>query len=405
MRRKLLALAVLIAIGFAAVAFTLGGFNGFGAAPTSAAQYLTTQAAVGTVTDDVAATGRLAAATTYGLVFGSSPYLATPDAQAPTSDVTWPVTEVKVKPGDTVKKGQVLATADTGNARRQLTRATADFKTARMQHTLASKQLTDARNADDLDQERQALLQVYAAQKSLSQTTEARQALQAALRAATLTAPINGVVSAVNIAAGFDAPAGAAITIDSQDLTVTTNVVESDLADIKIGQAANVTVDAIGSTVDGTVTAISPVADDSSSGVVQYPVTVALKDVPTTARPGMSADIAITIASAENVVTVPSSALQGTTGNYSVMTLGADGDPQRVPVQVGLVTNASAEIKSGLDAGVPVVIGTTADLISTTNGGFGGGGFGVPGGAVRRFDAGGGGPNGGGNGPQVVTNP
>jgi membrane fusion protein, macrolide-specific efflux system len=404
MRRKLLALVVLVALGVGAVAMSVGVL---GAKPATASEYLTTPATVGDVTNDVAATGALASATTYGLVFGSSPYLATADAVAPTSDVTWPVTDLKVKPGDSVKKGQVLATAATNDVRRQLARATTDLKTANMQHTLAVGQWTDARNADDLAAERQALLQVYAAQKAVSQATEARQTLQAALRTATLTAPIDGVVSAVNVAPGFDAPAGAAIEIASSDLTVTTNVVEGDLADIKVGQSAAVTVDAVGSTIDGTVTDISPVAADSSSGVVQYPVTVALKNVPATARPGMSADVAITIASAQDVVTVPASALQGTNGDYAVMTLGADGTPRRVPVQVGLVTNASAEIKSGLDAGVPVVIGTTADLVGTTNGGFGG--FGVPGGAVRRFGNGaggnGGGGNGGGNAPQVVTNP
>jgi hypothetical protein len=85
---------------------------------------------------------------------------------------------------------------------------------------------------------------------------------------------------------------------------------------------------------------------------------------------------------------VPSAALQGTTGDYAVMTLGPDGNPQRVPVQVGLVTNATAEITSGLEAGTPVVIGTTADLIGTNNnGGFSGGA--IPGGVVRRIDGGG----------------
>lgn len=403
MRRKLLALAVLVALGVGAVAVSFGVV---GAKPATASEYLTTPATVGDVTNDVAATGALASATTYGLVFGSSPYLATTNATAPTSTVTWPVTEVNVKPGDTVKKGQVLATAATTDVRRQLARATTDLRTANMQHTLAVGQWTDARDASSLAAERQALLQVYAAQKAVSQAIEARENLQAALETATLLAPIDGVVSAVNVAPGFDAPAGAAVEVASNDLTVTTNVVESDLSDVKLGQAAAVTVDAVGSTIDGTVTDISPVAADSSNGVVQYPVTVALKNVPATARPGMSADVAITIASAQNVVTVPASALQGTNGNYAVMTLGADGTPQRVPVQVGLITNASAEIKSGLDAGVPVVIGTTADLVGTTNNGFGGG-FGVPGGAIRRIDGGGGNRNGGGGGnaPQVVTNP
>ena len=402
MRRKLLALVILLALGVGALAVSVGVV---GAKPTTASEYLTTPATVGDVSDDVAATGALAAATTYGLTFGSSPYLATAEAVPPTSDVTWPVTDVKVKPGESVKKGQILAIAGTADARRQLARATTDLKSANTQKRLAVAQWADARDADDITAVRQALLQVYAAEKAVSQAIEARQTLQAALRTATLTAPIDGVVSAVNIAPGFDAPAGAALEIASDDLTVTTNVVESDLAEIKVGQQAAVTVDAVGSTIDGTVTDISPVAADSSSGVVQYPVTVALKNVPAAARPGMSADVAITIQSAQNVVTVPASALQGTDGDYAVLTLATDGTPQRVPVQVGLVTNASAEIKSGIDAGVPVVIGTTAELVGTTSGGFGGG-FGVPGGAIRRIDGGGGNRNGGGgDAPQVVTNP
>jgi hypothetical protein len=52
---------------------------------------------VSDVTNDVAATGALACATTSGLVFGSDPYLATTDAVPPATDVTPPVTDVKVK--------------------------------------------------------------------------------------------------------------------------------------------------------------------------------------------------------------------------------------------------------------------------------------------------------------------
>ena len=45
------------------------------------------------------------------------------------------------------------------------------------------------------------------------------------------------------------------------------------------------------------------------------------------------------------------------TGDYSVMVLGADGQPQAKPVEVGLVTNTTAEIKSGLTEGEAVVTG------------------------------------------------
>ncbi len=386
MRLKILALAVLVTVGVAALGVSVGGL---GAGTTTATEYLTSDAALGDVTDEVAATGSLASATSYGLAFGSDPWQVVDGEDAPASETAWPVIDVSVKPGDTVTAGQALATADTTEIKRAHDRATNDLRTANMQRTLANEQLADARDADDRNAERQALLQVYATRNQVSKATEDRQALQAQLNAATLKAPIDGIVTEVNIAPGFDAPAGAAIVVASRTLTVTTDVVESDLVDVEVGQAATVTIDAIGATLDGIVTAISPTAGDGSSGVVSYPVTVTIAETPADARPGMSADIAITIASATNVVTVPSAALEGTTGDYAVMTLDAGGNPQRVPVEVGLLTNSTAEIKSGLEAGTPVVIGTTADLVGTNdNGGFGGGGA-LPGGVVRRIDDGG----------------
>jgi macrolide-specific efflux system membrane fusion protein len=381
MRRKLLALAALVAVGVAALAVGVGGL---GPGTTTATEYLTADAAIGDVTDEVAATGSLAAATTYGLAFGAAPWLIEGDTEAPSSEASWPVTDVAVKPGDTVTVGQVLATADASAARRAYERATVDRQTANLQLAIAKEQLADAEDADDADAERQARLAVYAAENQYSQAVEARETARATLRAATLRSPIDGIVTEVNVVEGFDAPGGIAIAVASNTITITTDVVESDLADVEIGQTASVTIDAVGATVEGTVTAISPTAGDGTSGVVAYPVTVALAEAPPDARPGMSADIAITIASATDVVTVPSAALQGAKGDYAVMTLDADGNPQRVPVEVGLLTNATAEITSGLDAGTPVVIGTTADLIGTSNGGFSGGA--IPGGVVRRID-------------------
>jgi RND family efflux transporter MFP subunit len=385
MRRKLLALVVLAALGVGAVAVSIGAI---GAAPAAASDYLTTQAAVGDVTDEVAATGALASSRTYGLAFGSPPYLIEGDGEAPASETTWPVSDVKVQAGDSVTAGQILAEADATERRRELARATADLNAAKLQLKIAKEQLANARDDEDRDAIRQGLLQVYSTQNQVSKATEDRAAIRASIQAAVLRSPIDGVVTEVNVTKGFDAPAGAAITLASTELTVTTDVVESDLAQIKLGQAASVTIDALGTTVQGAVTAVSPIAGDSQSGVVTYPVTVTLRGAPADARSGMSADVSITIASATDVVTVPASALQGSAGDYSVMTMGTDGTPQRVPVEVGLITNATAEIKSGLEAGTPVVIGTTADLIGTdTNGrGFAGGGVAVPGGVVRRVD-------------------
>jgi multidrug efflux pump subunit AcrA (membrane-fusion protein) len=212
-----------------------------------------------------------------------------------------------------------------------------------------------------------------------------------------LTAPIDGVITAVNVATGFDAPAGAAIVIDAPGFQVTTDVVESDLASVEVGQTATVSIDAVGADVTGTVTAISPLATEGGS-VVSYPVTVVLDETPEDAHAGMSADVTITTATAEGVLTVPTAALQGTEGNYRVRTLAGDGTVTAVPVEIGLTTASLSEITSGLSAGTTVVTGTASDLAGTSTNGTGG--FGGPGGG---FVPGGGGgivPGGGNGGAQ-----
>jgi len=380
MKLKLVALVVLVAVGVGALAVTFGGL---GANAADSTQYLTAPATVGDVTDDVAATGTLAAAESYGLLFGADPYLVGDDDSAPTGEGTWPVTEVTAKVGDTVAAGDTLATADTAGLETDLDRATADVRAANINVQIAKEALADARDADDADAERGAQLALYSAQNQHSQAFEARRTIQQQIAAASLKPPIAGVVTAVNIRAGFDAPAGPAIVIASTTYQVTTDVVESDLAGIELGQEASVSIDALGTVAEGTVTAISPVAGDGSSGVVAFPVTVTLASAPADARAGMSADVTITIASATGVLTVPSSALQGGDGDYAVMTLGVDGTPQRQPVGVGVLTSTTAEITSGLAEGTAVVTGTTADLIGTVDGGNGrftnGGGIAIPG--------------------------
>jgi macrolide-specific efflux system membrane fusion protein len=392
MKLKVAVLVALVAVGVGAVAVASGAI---GADAASTTQYLTANATVGDVTDDVAATGTLAATESYGLIFGADPYLVA-DTNAPASEGSWPVTDIKVGVGDIVAKGDVLATADTADLQRQLASATADLRSANINLAIAKENLATAQADGNTDAERQAQLGLYNAQNQVSSASEARRAIQGKIKAATLKAPIAGIVTAVNIQTGFDASSGPAIVIASATYQVTTDVVESDLADIAVGQSATVTISALDAEVQGRVSAISPVANDSSAGgVVAFPVTVTLSGVPPKARAGMSADVTITIASATGVLTVPSSALEGTTGDYAVRVLGPDGTPQRTPVQVGLVTNAAAEITSGLAEGTAVVTGTASALIGTAqsrSGGFGG--VAIPGGGPVFQRSGGNAPTG-----------
>jgi macrolide-specific efflux system membrane fusion protein len=157
-------------------------------------------------------------------------------------------------------------------------------------------------------------------------------------------------------------------------------------------------VTALGQTLDGTVSQITPTAATAAGGssVVTYAVQITLTNAPAAVLSGMSASIAVTTAEASNVIAVPAIALDGSAGNYSVRVIAADGSSQLVPVQVGLVTTSLAEIQSGVTAGDTVAIGTVSARTSTTT--TTGGGVAIPGigvggggGGFGRGGAGGGG--------------
>jgi len=399
MKLKLFAILALIVAGGGAIFVSLGGL------PTSAASsttYLTSAAVVGNISNDIAATGTIAASTRYGLAFGSAAQMltsttttASSTSSSTGSSTTWLVKSVAVKVGDVVKKGAALAVGDTTDLKAQLTAATASRQSAGLQLLLAKSALSTAETAANTDQIRQARISLYSAENQYAQAKTTESDLRSQIALATLTAPIDGIVSEVDIVAAADAPSGNAVVVEAQSYEVTADVVESDISSVTLAQPATITIAALGGSVDGKVTAIGRTSTTSSStSVVSYPVTVALTGPPAGILPGMTADVTITTASVTNVLTIPSEALAGTAGNYTVRILGANGVPQAQPVTVGLVTSTLAEIQTGLTAGETVITGTTAARNATTTtttptrGGFGGGGFGGGG-----FGGGGGGGN------------
>ena len=316
MKLKLLAIVLLLVVGGAAVFVALGGLPRNANAGTS---YLTGTAAVTDVSDDVAATGSIASATTWSYTFGSTPTTRAESTTA-TQDGTWTATAVNAKVGDIVKKGEVLATASNTTLAADLDAARNDWTSAQLQRLQAQDAYDAATTTAGLRQTRSSLLNAQnAATAAHAKYTDLKKA--ASLNR--LVASAAGVVTAVNITPGSDVPSGAAITVASTDYVVTAEVVETDVSSMKLEQAASVTVSAIGADLDGKVTAIAPTATTGSSGssssVVSYAVTVALTNPPATLRAGMTADVTITTASAANVLAVPAAALRGSADNYTVL--------------------------------------------------------------------------------------
>lgn len=384
MKWKVLAIVVLLVGGGLAVGASLGVFGA--SAATASTSYLTAQAAVADVVDQVAATGSVAPSATYGLAFGSDPAAVTGSASGTgASTITWPVTKVSVAVGDRVPKGQVLATAATTDLQAQIDDANRALSVANIQLTQAQTTLTKATTTDA---KYQARIGLYGAQTADARARATLDDLTAKVSLATLTAPADGLVTAVSISAGANAPSGDAIQIAADPLQVTTSVVESDVGSITIGQTAGITVAALdGATLEGTVASIAPTGSSSgNNGVVSFAVAITLTSPPAGLRPGMSADVTITTATAPGVLAIPSRALTGSAGSYRVRVLASDGTVAVRDVTVGLITSSLVEIKSGLQAGETVITGTSSTQTTTTRnqGGFGGGGANGPGVQVIR---------------------
>ncbi len=378
MRLKLFAIVVLLLVGGAAVAVSTGVLT---PAATNATSLLTAAASVADVTDQIAATGTIKAAAQYELAFGVAPVQTAGSSStaagsnALAASIEWPVTDVKVAVGDRVTAGEVLATVDASDLESQIADARRAASSAELQLRQAR---ADHANASGTAAKRQTQIALYNAQSAAAKASADLAALVALRGHVTITAPVAGTVTAVAISKGSDAPSGAAITMISGELRVSTEVVESDIAAIKVDQQATVTVSALDASLQGKVVSIDPVgAAAGSNGVVSFAVTVALDAPPAGLRPGMSADISIVAASATGVLSIPSRALSGSAGAYTVRVVATDGTVSVRDVEVGLVTSSLAEIKSGLQAGERVVTGTSSSQNTTTNvgGAFPGGGF------------------------------
>ncbi len=372
MRLKLAAILGLLLVGGVAVFVTLGGLPRSAAAATT---YLTSTAAVADVSNDIAATGAIASSDSWALVFGSAPGgTAATDAAG-----SWQVSGVKVKVGDRVTSGAVLASATNATLAGDIAVATNDVRTATIQLSVAQDASDAATTTATVRQTRIGLL---GARNSLAQAKAKLDDLRAQLGHGSLVAPADGIVTVVNVTVGANAPTADAIDLVSTSFEVTANVVESDIATLQVGQPGTVTVAAVSADLSGTVTAIAPVAETSTSaGVVSYAVTVTLQSPPPELRPGMTASVTITTASASSVLAVPAAAVRGTNGSYTVLVLTAANTPEARPVTVGLMTSALVEITSGLTAGDVVVTGTSStQRAGTVTGGGQGGTFVVPGG-------------------------
>lgn len=330
---------------------------------------LTGNVIVRTVTIDVSNPGGLSTEQTASAAVGTATSTASgtftyKEEETVTAQVSGEVSSIRVSEGDQVSSGQTLIVL----------------------------------TSDDLDDSLQS------ASESLRNAEISLENQYENLDDYTITSPIKGTIADKNYNAGETTEANQVLcTIyDLSYLTMTLSVDELDIASIEVGQSVSIVADAVeDTTYTGTVTKVS-VAGTSSGSATTYPVTIRI-DETDGLLPGMSVDATIELASAEDVLAIPSAALnRGDTvlvtadspsaanGTLVESTTEDGEDYYSVEVTTGVSGDDYIEIVSGLQEGDTVAYIPTSS--SSSEMGMMGG---MPGGMGGGMPGGGGGMGGG----------
>jgi HlyD family secretion protein len=207
--------------------------------------------------------------------------------------------------------------------------------------------------------------QIAVAQASVDQAQVALEIAQAELDKAALVAPLDGVVTAVNVQVGQTAPATlpAVTLVDLSELQIVVNVDEIDVAQLAEGQEVTIRVDALpDETVSGYVKHIAPAASQVG-GVIVYEVTIVLGATELPLRVGMSATAAIVVERLEDVLLVPNWAIRidRDTG-MTFVNLVHENTVEEIEVEIGVRGEDVSQALSGLQEGDVVVAGDVVGL-------------------------------------------
>jgi HlyD family secretion protein len=137
---------------------------------------------------------------------------------------------------------------------------------------------------------------------------------------------------------------------------MTVSVDEVDVAQLALGQTAEVTLDALpGAVITGTVKQIAPIAT-LEGGVVTYDVTIDLLPTDEPIRADMSAEATIEVEELEDVLMIPTWVVRidRDTGQTYVHRR-IDGDVERVDVTLGVRDRGFAQVLEGLSEGDELV--------------------------------------------------
>ena len=317
------------------------------------------------------------------------------------ANVMGQVTRLAVKEGDRVTRGQFLMEIDPRSARANADAMQANLQAAQSDLISATANLAQAKSdlarakanreagiiaAADFEKIRTSYETAMATQETSRRRTEQAKANVAqshvGLGNSTITAPMDGVVTARRIELGETAVPGiqnsagtVLVTIsDMSKVEAEMEVDEASIPSVKLGQEAQIRIDAYpNQTFRGQVTEVggSPMLKLSSNEATKFKVKVWIKDPPLTIKPGLSAQADIYTGNRDQALAIPFQSLvmreiklkpgevrqPGAAREEEGLFISEGGKAKFLAVKTGLMGDLSVEVVSGLKGGETLITG------------------------------------------------
>jgi RND family efflux transporter MFP subunit len=270
------------------------------------------------------------------------------------------LTQLNVKSGQKVSKGQVLARIDDGGMSAQVAQAEAK---------LALDKTTFDRQQNLWNQKIGSEIQYLQTQTAYQSQQKAVKQMQAQLAKTVIRAPFSGTIDAVIIERGRVVAPGDELfrIVNLGNMYVTANVPENYLGKLKLGATVEVYLNAIGKTYKGKVRQVGTFINPNNR---TFGIEIALPNPDNLLRPNQVAVLKIEDYTNKNALLIPENIIaENATKEKLVFVITNEKEPkvaQRI-IQVGYTSGAMVEVKSGLKVGEIIVTDGAKSLSDGAN--------------------------------------
>ncbi|MBN1793936.1 MAG: efflux RND transporter periplasmic adaptor subunit [Candidatus Omnitrophica bacterium] len=282
-------------------------------------------------------------------------------------EISGVLTQLYVREGDLVSKGDLVGELDDKDARLKVKYAASKVASAEVSHQGALQKLAIHRQLYEMGaiveaKVKEVEIEAQVAEKQLAATQVELESAESDLTKTKLHAPSAGVITSKKIEPGeFVTPQNDTVELtEIFEVYAVLGVIEKDIEKIAFDQEVEVEVDAYpGKKFTGLVDNITPALEGKTRTLT---VKVKIENPDNQLLPGMFARCMVRIFEMEDALVMPSMALEKTEEGYSVFVVEDEKVAKQRQIQIGYVTTDYAQIESGLEEGELVVVETHETL-------------------------------------------